>query len=367
MTISRRGRVVRGLAFAGVAAAGYAFGISSDRAAAQPGQPGLPGTPTLQPPKGTPAPQPAALPQGEPDRRVAAYIYGNVPITRADLGEFLISRGGYEKLELLVNKKIIEHEAGLRGVSVTAIEVQAGLEEDLRGLGISRADFEKHVLPRYNKSLYEWVEDVIKPRILLSKMCRDRVKIGEEDLKRAFENRYGEQRRAQVICWNKTDAGPALRHAQKQWDEARKGTDEFNAVARQMADPALAANLGRVQPVGRYSETADPKIEQTLFRLKVGEISELLDTPSGIMCMKLTEIIPADDKVKFDDAMKATLTREMAEKRLNAEVGKFFQELKERAKPQLYLKGPPTAAEFREGVQHIINQAGGVPPGALPK
>src|SRR5687768_12377012 len=102
MAFIRRGRLVRGLAFAGVAAAGYAFGISGDRAAAQPG---LPGTPALQPlPKTAPQPQP------EPDRRITAYIYGNVPITREDLGEFLIARGGHEKLELLVNKKIIEVE-----------------------------------------------------------------------------------------------------------------------------------------------------------------------------------------------------------------------------------------------------------------
>jgi hypothetical protein len=40
--------------------------------------------------------------------------------------------------------------------------------------------------------------------------------------------------------------------------------------------------------------------------------------------------------------------------------------LKVAAAPNLLLKGPPSAAEFREGVNQIINQAGGVPPGATP-
>ncbi len=48
MTLPTGGHVLRGLAFAGVAAAGYVFGITSDRATAQP----LPGTPAA------PAPQP---------------------------------------------------------------------------------------------------------------------------------------------------------------------------------------------------------------------------------------------------------------------------------------------------------------------
>src|SRR5262245_45210457 len=226
-----RRRLVRGLAFAGVAAAGYVFGITSDSAVAQPAPPG-PLPPAIAPGAVRPA-APAAAPLPEPDRRVVGYIYGNVPITREELGDFLIARGGHEKLELLANKKIIEFEAQRRGITVTPVEVKAGLEEDLRSLGINQRDFEQHVLPRYHKSLYEWVEDVIKPRLLLTKMCKDRVKVTDDDLKHEFENRYGERRAAQIICWSKED----LKAAQAQWAEARKGDAEFDAIAKQQADP----------------------------------------------------------------------------------------------------------------------------------
>ncbi len=364
MALGRRGRLVRGLAFAGVAAAGYGFGISGDRATAQP-QPAQPQPPALLPTGAQP--QPKAVPQPEPDRRVTAYIYGNVPVTREELGDFLIARGGHEKLELLVNKRIIEVEAARRQITVTQIEVHAALEDEMRGMGITRADFAKHILPKYGKTLYEWIEDVVKPRLMLTKMCQDRVKITEEDLKKAFENRFGELRTAQVICWNKDDNGPLLRIAQKQWDESRKGDAEFDAVARTQADPTLAAVCGLVKPVGRYSVTASDQVEKLLFSLKVGEISHLFDTPSGLMCMKLVKVTPPNATVQFDDKMKAALVKELSEARLNLEIPKFFKELKEVAKPVLYLKGPPTAAEFREGVDNIIiNQAGGAPkvPGA---
>ena len=354
-----RRQLVRGLAFAGVAAAGYAFGITSDRAVAQ--QPGagavrpnapaaLPGIrPLQQPTKGAVQP--------DPERRIAAYIYGDVPVTREELGEFLIARGGHEKLELLVNKKIIETEAGRRGLSVTAIEVQAALEEEMRGLGITRADFVKHILPRYGKTLYEWVEDVIKPRLLLTKMCQDRVKVAEEDLSRAFENRFGERRQAKVICWSKDD----LRTAQKQWAEARKGDAEFDSIATKQAEPTLAGAAGKVAPIGRYSEATDTSIEKTLFSLKLGEISQLFDTPSGIMCVKLVAIIDPDKTVKLDDKMKDVIRKELFAKRVELEIPKCFNELKALAKPVVYLKGAPTPAEFREGVENIVNQAGGVP------
>jgi hypothetical protein len=343
----RRRRLLRGLAFAGVAAAGYVFGHTTDRAAAQPAPP--------------PAPPPGMLPAGvqpEPDRRVVAYIYGNVPVTREELGDFLIARGGHEKLELLVNKKIIETEAAKRGITVTAHEVRAGLEDDLRGLGIGLKDFEKHVLPRYGKTLYEWVEDVIKPKLLLGKMCRDRVKITDQDIQQEFENRYGERRQAKLICWAKEDSKAALAG----WTEAKKGDAEFDRIAKSQADQNLAAACGLVKPVGRHCESEhDQTIVKALWSMKVGELSGLIQLNAGIMCVKLVAVVPPEAGVVLDEKMKSMLRRELDEKRMTAEVPKFFQELKAVAQPNLLLKGGPSAAEFREGVNHIINQAGGAP------
>jgi len=369
MTLTGSGRqLLRGLALAGVAGAGYVFGITSDPVSAQPAPAPLP--PVVAPGGAVrPGAPQQSLPLPEPDKRVVGYITSNnvlVPITREELGDFLIARGGYEKLELLANKKIIETEAARRGITVTPVEVSAGLEEDLRGMGLNIKDFETHILPRYGKSLYEWVEDVIKPRILLTKMCRDRVKVTDEDLAKAYENKYGERRQAKVICWAKEDRRAAL----SQWAEASKGDVDFDRVARTQADKSLGAACGLVAPVGRNSEVADKTVENVLFNLKVGELSQLFDTEAGVMCIKLNAIIPPDTTKPFDEKMKAALRNELFAKRLEMEIPKFVQELKAVAKPNLLLKGPPSTAEFREGVNQIVNQAvrpaGGIPPTPAP-
>lgn len=339
------------LGLAGAAAAGYTFGLTTDRASAQ-----LPGTPAAQP---APLIQPAPT-TAPKDARWVAMIYGNVPVTREELGEFLIARGGYEKVELLVNKKIIEVEAARRNVSVTDIEIRKGLEEDLNGMGVSRDDFTKHILPRYNKTLFEWVEDVIKPRLLLTKMCQDRVKVTEEDLKRIFENKYGEQRQAKLICWPKDQERTAL----KQWEEARKSDEDFDRIARQQGDPNLAAAAGQTQPIGKNAydntEGKEATVERVLFSLKEGEMSQLFSLPAGIMCVKCVKILPPNTSVKMEQ-VKTALEKELYEKKLNAEIPKFFATLKEQAKPDLYLKGPPTAREFQQGTAAIM-QAGGITP-----
>src|SRR5436190_1955885 len=185
-----------------------------------------------QPPAPSAAPQPTLIDAAAKDygTRPVAYIYGNVPVTRADLAEYLIARGGYERVEALVNKKIIEIEAAAAGVTATSQELDTEFAKDLKGLdGISKQQFIEVVLSKYGKSYYEWMEDVVRPRLLLQKMCQKEVKVENEDLLKEFEKLYGEKRRAQIIIWPK---GDDLKSITRIWDAIRKDEKEFDRVAR---------------------------------------------------------------------------------------------------------------------------------------
>ena len=290
------------------------------------------------------AQQPAGAPQARPGPTPAelaatpvAFIYGNVPITRQDLGEFLIARGGTDKLELLINKMIIEHECRKRGVTVTTQEMEAALMADLEGLSVKKADFVKVVLPRYGKTLYEWMEDVIKPRLLLTRLCSHRVKIDQADLDKQFEREYGEKRRVQIIMWPK---GDDLKAIQEVYGKIRGNQQEFDSAARGQANPQLAAATGRIQPIARHVYAEDPIVVKTAFELKPGELSGVLTTSQGYVVMKLHEIIPPNTSVKREDVI-ARLEKQAREEKLTEEIPKCFAELKTAAQPKALLDGPP--------------------------
>src|SRR5690242_11011914 len=57
--------------------------------------------------------------------RPVAYIYGNIPVTREELGDYLIAREGPERVITLVNRKIIDRECQRQRVYVTDAEVEA--------------------------------------------------------------------------------------------------------------------------------------------------------------------------------------------------------------------------------------------------
>lgn len=310
------------------------------------------------PPGADPKNPPPRVPH--PDPKVLAVIYGTTPVTREDLGEFLIARGGYEKVEFLVNKRIIEAEAARRGIGLNPEEIAAGQKDYIAKLGIANLtvdDFVKHVLPRRGLTKFSWTEDVIKPELVLAKMCRDRVKVAKEDVEHAFENRFGEKRRAKVILWKKDEARLAL----KQWDEARKSDEDFDRIARAQSDPTLASKCGEVEPIGRYVDADDRRIEQVVFSLRVGEVSQLFETPVGIMCVKCIGVVPPQAGVTLE-AVRAELEKLVYQRKLDRAIPSYFAELKQAAGAEVLLRGPTTPREFQDGVWNLIQQAGGTAP-----
>src|SRR5260370_9664953 len=83
----------------------------------------------------------STAPASDYSQRVVAYIHGNIPVTREELGEFLIARQGASKVELLVNRRIIEHACQKAGITVTPEEIEATIEDDVKQLSIDRALF----------------------------------------------------------------------------------------------------------------------------------------------------------------------------------------------------------------------------------
>lgn len=269
------------------------------------------------------------------DQRVIAYIYGNTPVTREEFGDYLIKQFGAERVRLFVNRRIIEMAAAKQGVVVTPQEVEAIISQDCAKVGVSREAFVNDVLKKkYNKTLLEWKEDVIKPRLILWTMCRKDIKIEEEDLKKVFENNYGEKSQVRIIMWPNDSKQAAF----KAYDAIRKSDEEFDRQARNQLHSDLGARGGLADPIGRHSGPATAKIEQIAFQLKPGEISELIETQAGVMVIKCVKRIPARTDVTFE-AVRTQMIKELTEQLLEMEVPKAFARLNEEAKP-LFLLNP---------------------------
>jgi len=339
-------------------AALLAGGVGVTAALAQP--------PAAQPPAAAPAPQ------AEDYGRPVAYVNGNVAITRRDLGEFLMARGGADKIDLLINKMIIENEAKRLAITVTETEMEAAFLSDLEGLGeggVKKGDFVKIVLPKYGKSLFEWMEDVIRPRLLLTKMIAGSIRVTEEEIQVQFEREYGEKRQVQIVMW---PAGDDPKTILASYEKLRASQAEFDSAARQQANPALAAALGKIKPISRHMYAQDKVIETVGFELKVGELSQVLETKQGYVVMKLLGVIPPADKIDRA-AIKARLEKQALDEKFTAAIPAHFKKLHDAAAPQVIYNGPTLwkwSGDTKDAVNDILKQhvtpAGGTAPAPMP-
>jgi hypothetical protein len=295
-------------------------------------------------------------------QRVVAFIYKNVPITREDLGEYLIARFGAERVEYLVNRRIIEMACQQRGITVTDAEVDAQMKEDIKSFGgtITEQQFVDVILKRYNKTLYEWREDVIRPKLALSKFCRGQITVTEQDLQNAFEAKYAERIKCRMIVLPQE---MGLHKASDLWVKVKASDAEFDQVASSQFIPQLAARKGEIPDIHRHfgDLPSEVKIEQAAFGLRnVGDVSDLLEMPDKtFIILKLVKREPPDTTVKPSE-VRAALHKEVFETKLARAIPVIFKELRDNAKPDILLKREKTPGEVvRQAEQQL-----GIPPQA---
>ncbi len=297
--------------------------------------------------------QPPAEARPEPGAPVA-FVYGTVPVTRQDYGEYLMARAGTEKLETFLNKMVIEAECRRVGVTVTETELLAAFNGDLAGLSVDKSEFVKAVLPRYGKTLYEWMEDVVRPRLQLTKLLAGQVAVTADDVQKEFEKEYGEKRRVQIIMW---PGGDDLKAINTVYAKIRNNANEFDSAATAQANPSLGAAKGKIKPIGRHTHAKDPEVEKAAFRLQPGEVSEVIVTTQGYVVMKMIEVIPPDPKV--DRAkVEPVLRHQVYEEKLSEAIPKKFKELSDRALPKMIYTGPD---KWRTAAEAVT-----APPAAMP-
>ena len=250
-------------------------------------------------------------------------LVNNVPITREELANELITRKGRQFLELLINRRIIEQAAAKANVTATDREVEEELTEVIRSLKLKNAaEFESTVLKQRNTTLFEYKEDVLRPAILMRKLAEKRVQVTEEDLRKAFEANYGEKVQCRIILVPKSDGlGVAL----KIYDKLKgKGIDEFIREASQQPSQ-LAATGGKIRPINRHS--AVPELERAAFSLRDGEMSEIIEVQEGYVILLREKLIPADTGIRFED-VREQLRREVYKRKVEAEIPLLFNELR---------------------------------------
>jgi parvulin-like peptidyl-prolyl isomerase len=305
-------------------------------------------------PAGSPPVMPAESGPARPEQ-VVAWYNGKEAITREQLGEYLIACFGAERLEMLVNRIVVDRACTRKGITVTEQEVDGGLAEDLTTLNVDEKVFARQFLAEYRKTLYEYREDAVRSRLLLGKLAQGRVRVSDEDLKRAYEAFHGEKVECRMILWPASETQLAL----KVYPKLRDSEEAFAEAAKHQASPSLAAKGGRLEPFGRHT-LGDDNLENEAFKLKPGDVSTLVGTPQGNALLKCDRRIPADTTVTLQQA-RPELEKEVRKRRLQMEMQVVFRDLAAEAHPKLLLRSADKPADLAAEVRKELAETKDAP------
>jgi parvulin-like peptidyl-prolyl isomerase len=288
---------------------------------------------------------------------VVATVNGE-PITREKLADELIEDHGPSQLDLMINRKIVEQECKKAKVEVSDKEVDQDIENTLTKLRMKRKEFVETVLARQGMTFAQYRRDRVWPKIAMVKLVKDKVKVTDEDLKKAFEANYGAKVECRMIAVKEMNRAQELWERLMKEEKGEKRLKLFEDMVKEYSVDAATRSLGgKVQPFNKHS--SNPELEKTVFALKEGELSSIMHVADANMIFLCVAHLPPVEGVTMDskpnpnskETIKQLLYEGIFTKMLQYEADQVFADARKKTRIENFMTG-----EFSAENAHIATQ-----------
>jgi len=246
----------------------------------------------------------------------------------------------------MIERRLIMQKAKKYNVTVTDEDVEAAYERMRNGLGLDPAEFKQKL---ENSGLsQESYKNKLKAQILQSRLLSYDVRSKIIVTDQMVLDYYNENYKAKVgnggyyllqmgFSWPKSDDQENLSEdkqktrarAEEVYQMARNGED-FKSLAEKFSDLPSASDGGDIG-VFTLDEMA-PFMRDAVAELHAGELSQIVETPTGFQFFKLLTMQDeaAADKTAFD-AVKEEIREKLFEEKLKVAYTTWVKKLKEEA------------------------------------
>ncbi len=241
-----------------------------------------------------------------------------------------------DALKELEKKHLLLQYAKRKGYKISD-SVLKREEKKIREAFGSKENFEAG-LKRANLT-YETFKKELRNDLLMQKLYDKEIKseLSEEDLKKYYEeNRYKFKRpekiKVRIIYIRNDPTDPkgrekALKRAKEALAKIKEGED-FADVASKYSNAMSRIKGGDMGFV--HKGMLDEPIEKAAFSLKKGEMSDIVETPTGFYIIKLEDISPAV-QLGFDE-IKDRLKKELKAKNEKRNLDRILKSMRKNAK-----------------------------------
>jgi peptidyl-prolyl cis-trans isomerase C len=253
-----------------------------------------------------------------------------------------------EILETLINLELLYQESQKKGIKIedSAINDQILM---MKRQFPSEEEF-KNFLSRINQS-EDSIKEQIKKRLLIQQFIENqfaqKVAVSEKEMREYYNThpdffKQPEQIRASHILikvdqnWDKPRKDEARKKIETIQKRLKKG-DDFAQLAKEFSQCPSSANGG---DLGYFSRGQMVKpFEEVAFKMKAGEVSNIVETPFGYHLIKVTDRKPAT-QLSFNE-IKEKIAQFLKMNKVQKEVSLYLEKLREKAKIQRFLPVSP--------------------------
>jgi peptidyl-prolyl cis-trans isomerase SurA len=251
--------------------------------------------------------------RAEVTNRIVATVDGE-PITAHELRRYLKERNAEsvserDALQALITDKLLEREIKALGIAAQQDEIDRYVQEIQARNGMDEERF-KAALAAQGVTMEAYrarVKGEIEKAQLVNREIRGRVTVSPEEQKRYYDkhlDEYETDERVRVreiliaIDFSEEDAVERARaEAEEVRKKARDGAD-FADLMKQYSD-APGADKG--EDLGTFARgQMEPELENAVFSLKKGEVSEPVQTSTGFHLLRVEERISSGHR-PFED------------------------------------------------------------------
>ena len=269
--------------------------------------------------------------RAEVANRIVATIDGE-PVTAHELRRYAKDHGiGGEPearvLDTLITDKLLEKEIKAQGITARDDEIDRYIQEIQARNGMDEERF-THALAEQGmtrESYRETVKNEIEKAQLVNREIRQRVNVSPEEIRRYYDahlDDYAIAERVRVrdvfFALDPADDDAAVTHVRAKALEVRElaldGRD-FAALARQFSEGPGADKGGELGTFGRGE--MDRELEQAVFTLEPGKVSEPVRTAAGFHLLRVDQRIAAGHRPleEVKDDIREALYNEALEQR----------------------------------------------------
>jgi parvulin-like peptidyl-prolyl isomerase len=267
----------------------------------------------------------------------------------------MLANVGVSTMDDLFEEMLMLSRADQLGIRVTEADLDRGVTSTRQNNGIETDEQFEQALRASGMTLEQFRENLSRTMLvqkLMGQEVHPRVSLEEEDLRRYYQNHTDEFLVPEKVHLEEVvipTAGGQVDAATNEIAETIRQQVQAGASLEEVVEPLAAAGTTSNAVDLGWVETGDldPELEQAVWGLQQGEISEPVVGRGGLHVLLVTERQEAH-LMEFSEVAQQIQAKE-GERLLGSEMQKYLEELETAA--YVVVNPPPDAVGFRASLQ----------------